>query len=113
MYGYAGHLDDPTTPTKDLNFGAPSEIYFTVSPYTGNGLFNVYWDSYIQEITNKDSKILSCHAYLKQNDIADLDFSKPIYISGSLWRINKIEDYDAENPVTRVELLKIINADNG
>lgn len=113
VYGYAGHLDDPTAPTKDLNFGVPSEIYFTVSAYTGNGLFNVYWNSYIQEIANKDSKILSCHAYLKGNDIADLDFSKPIYISGSLWRINKIEDYDAENPVTRVELLKIINADNG
>lgn len=113
VYGYAGHLNDPVNPTKDLNFGAPSEIYFTIDVYTGNGLYNVYWASYIDEITNKDSKILSCHAYLKGNDIADLDFSKPIYISGSLWRINKIEDYDAENPVTRVELLKIINADNG
>lgn len=112
-YGYAGHLDHPTTPAFDLNFGAPYEIYFTIQTYTSDGMFNVYWNSYIQEIANKDSKILSCHAYLKSNDIADLDFSKPIYISGSLWRINKIEDYDAENPVTRVELLKIINADNG
>lgn len=110
-YGYAGHLNDPDTPTYDLNFGAPSEIFFTVTTYTGDNLFNVYWNSYIQEIANKDSKLLKCYAYLKNRDITELDFSKPVFISGALYRINKIEDYDAENPVVRVELLKIINAD--
>lgn len=112
-YGYAGHLNDPENPTADLNFGAPSEIFFTTNAYTGNGLFNVYWKSYILEISNKDSKLLKCYAYLTEQDIADLDFAKPVFINGALYRLNKIEDYDAENPVVRVELIKIINAVNG
>lgn len=108
-YGYAGHLDDPDSPTMDLNYGAPNEIFFTVNTYTGNGLFNVYWNEYIQEIANKDSKILKCYAHLKTKDIADLDFSRPVFINGVLWRINKIEDYNSDDPITRIELLKVIN----
>jgi hypothetical protein len=46
---------------------------------------------------------------LKESDIYGLDFSKLIYINGSLWRINKIMDY---NPMdlntTKVEFLKVI-----
>jgi len=49
-YGYAGHLDDPINPTQDLNFGAPSEVYFTVSTYPSNNLFNRFWSNYIAEI---------------------------------------------------------------
>lgn len=110
FYGYAGHLDDPTNPTFDLNFGAPSEIFFTPNTYTGNGLFNEYWNRYVQEIANKDSKLLKAYAYLTLQDIIELDFSKPVYIGGALWRLNKVEDWDITNPVVRVELLKIINA---
>ena len=110
FYGYAGHLDDPTEPTFDLNFGAPSEIFFTPNTYTGNGLFNEYWNRYVQEIANKDSKLLKGYAYLTLQDSIELDFSKPVYIGGALWRLNKVEDWDITNPVVRVELLKIINA---
>jgi hypothetical protein len=43
-------------------------------------------------------------------DIAKLDFSKPVFIDGVLWRINKIIDYDASsNELTKVELLKVVN----
>jgi hypothetical protein len=109
-YGYAGHLDDPTTPTFDLNFGAPNEIYCDPDQYTSNNLFNVYWSSYIAEIADKDSKLLKCHVYLRPIDIAKLDFSKDVFIDGVRFRINKIDDYDGlNNELTRVELLKVIN----
>lgn len=108
-YGYAGHLDDPDSPTYDLNFGAPSELYFTVGTYPNRGLFNEYWNDYILEIANKDSKILKCYAYLKASDIAALDFSRPVFINGVKYRINKVEDYNSDDPITRVELLKVIN----
>jgi len=109
-YGYAGHLDDPTTPTFDLNFGAPNEIYCDPDQYTSNNLFNVYWSSYIAEIADKDSKLLKCHVYLRPIDIAKLDFSKDVFIDGVRFRINKIDDYDGlNNELTRVELLKVTN----
>jgi hypothetical protein len=110
VYGYAGHFDDPTNPTIDINFGAAEEIYCEPNTYPGNNLFNTYWSPFIGEIADKDSKILTCHVYLTELDIAKLDFSKPVFIDGVLWRINKIIDYDASSgELTKVELLKVIN----
>ena len=110
FYGYAGHFDDPKNPTVDINFGAASEIYFDPVTYPSNNLFNTYWSGYIAEIADKDSKLLTCHVYLTELDIAQLDFSKPVFIDGVLWRINKIMDFDAASgELTKVELLKVIN----
>jgi len=108
-YGYAGHVDDPLNPVNDINWGSPKELYFTTSAYTTANLFNGYWSEYIAEITDKDSKLLNCSVKLNEVDIYNLDFSKLIYIDGSLWRLNKVLDY---NPMdfntTKVELLKVI-----
>lgn len=108
-YGYAGHVDDPINPQEDISWGAPRELYFTTSSYTAANLFNGYWSEYIAEITDKDSKLLTCSVKLNEVDIYNLDFSKLIYIDGSLWRLNKVLDY---NPMdfntTKVELLKVI-----
>ncbi len=112
FYGYAGHLDDPISPTQDLNFGAPLEVYFTAGTYPSQNLFNRFWSSYIAEIADKDSKLLTCYVYLKPLDIAQLDFSKAVFIDGIRFRLNKVMDYDVtNNELVKVELLKII--DNG
>jgi hypothetical protein len=108
-YGYAGHVDDPLNPTDDINWGAPKELFFTTSSYTAANLFNGYWSEYIAEITDKDSKLLTCSLKLNEVDIYNLDFSKLIYIDGSLWRLNKVLDYNPMDfNVTKVELLKVI-----
>ena len=108
-YGYAGHVNDPFNPTDDINWGSPKELYFTTTSYTTANLFNGYWSEYIAEIKDKDSKLLTCSVKLNEVDIYNLDFSKLIYIDGSLWRLNKVLDY---NPMdfntTKVELLKVI-----
>jgi hypothetical protein len=109
-YGYAGHFDDPKNPTKDINFAAADEIYCDPVTYPTNNLFNDYWSGYIAEIADKDSKLLTCYVYLTELDVAQLDFSKPVFIDGVLWRINKIMDFDASSgELTKVELLKVIN----
>lgn len=107
-YGYAGHLDDPNTPTFDINFGAPKEIQFS-SNLTTNNLFNLYYSEYIAEITDKDSKLLTCTALINNVDINQLDFSKLVWIDGILFRLNKVDNY---NPIayntTKISLLKVI-----
>ena len=108
-YGYAGHVDDPLNPTDEINWGAPKELFFTTASYTAANLFNGYWSEYIAEITDKDSKLLTCSLKLNEVDIYNLDFSKLIYIDGSLWRLNKVLDYNPMDfNVTKVELLKVI-----
>lgn len=110
-YGYAGHFDDPDSPTNDLNFGATSELYFDLaSGYISANQFNVYWSPYMAEVTDKDSKMLVGSFILKTSDIFNLDFSKLIYLDGALWRLNKIEDYNASYPdECKVELLRVLN----
>jgi len=109
-YGYAGHLDDPTNPTIDINFGVPKELQFPATTYPTDNLFNTYHLPYILEITDIESKLLSCKMYLNTLDIYNLDFSKYIWINGVLFRLNKVDGY---NPMayqtTQVNLLKVIN----
>ena len=109
-YGYGGHLDDPDAPTADINFGTPKEIYFSLSVgYPSANLFNGFWSDYVAEITDKDSKLLTCNVYLKITDIYGLDFSKLIFIDGALWRLNKVIDYNPTNPEsTKCEFLRVI-----
>jgi hypothetical protein len=108
-YGYFGHLDDPTTPAIDINFGAPLEIYFTNSSYPSNNLFNTYYSGYMAEITDKDSRLITGMFYLNDLDIYNLDFKKFIYLDGGVYKISRIIDYEAgKNTATKVELLRVI-----
>ena len=109
-YGYAGHYDDPDVPANDIHFGVPKELFFTLVTGAINVTqFNVYWSAYMAEITDKDSKLLSAYFKLNNNDIYNLDFSKFIYIDGSYFRLNKIIDWNANEPdVCKCELLKVI-----
>jgi len=108
-YGYAGHLDDPNNPSNDINFGSPKEIQIVVSNYPTTNLFNAYHSEYIAEITDKNSKLLTCSALLNTIDIFNLDFSKYIWIDGILFRLNKVEGYNPmEYNTTKISLLKVI-----
>jgi len=109
-YGYFGHVDNPTTPTIDINFGAPLEIFFTPTSFPSNNLFNTYYSGYMDEITNKDSRLLMGMFKLNEIDIYNLDFSKYIYIDGGLYKISRVIDYEAgANELTKVELLRVID----
>jgi hypothetical protein len=109
-YGFAGHLDHPTAPTTDINFGVPKELLFSLSvQYPGANLFTAFWGDYLAEIIAKDSKLLSCYLYLDLQDIYSLDFAKLILIDGALWRLNKVNDFNPSVPkTTQVELLRVI-----
>jgi len=110
-YGYAGHFDDPDAPSNDIQFGVPKELFYEVLSGSINvNQFNVYWSSYMAEITDKDSRLLTGTFKLNYKDIYRLDFSSFIYIDGVLFRLNNIIDFNATNEDTcNVELLKVIN----
>jgi hypothetical protein len=109
-YGYAGHLDDPINSNTDINFGAPKEIQFAPSNFTEFNLFADFHSPYLAEITNKDSKLLTCFGLLDIVDIFNLDFSKYVYIDGVLFRLNKVENFNPmEYNTTKLSFLKVIN----
>lgn len=113
-YPYAGHLDDPLNPSFDLNFGIPEELYYQANGYTGTliytnaNLYNLYHRSHIDEITDKDSKIMMGEFYLDAWDVEKLDFRDQILIDNSYWRLNRVNDYNPfKEGLTKVELIKV------
>ena len=109
-WGYAGHLNDPKNPNSDINFSAPNELYFTLPTgveYPTGNLFSAFWFDYVSEITNKDSKLLSCYVKLTEEDIFNLNFARLIYIDGALWRLNKVVDFNTQD-TTKCEFLRVL-----
>lgn len=111
-FGFAGHLHwDDTLGyfTNDINFGAPKEIQFVTASYPTTNLFNAYYSTYMAEITDKDSKLLTCNALLNTTDIMTLNFTKYVWIDGVLFRLNKVDGFNPmEYNTTKINLLKVI-----
>lgn len=112
-YSYAGHLDDPYLPSVDLLFELPEQIYWGSagdigSNYTNNNVYNIYYKQFIEEITDKDSKILTAYFRLRPLDIFKLSFKNFIHVNGINYRLNKVFDFNPlAEETTRVELSKI------
>lgn len=115
QYPYAGHWNNPLTPTQDINFGLTRELYYSPNAYTGTitvtnaNLFNVFHRNQFVETTSKDSKMMTGEFVLTPLDIFRLDFRDQILIDNSYWRINRVSDYNPfKDGTTTVELIKII-----
>jgi len=107
-FPYAGHLDDVNEPTFDLNFGTINQYYYTPIKYTANNLYNKYHRDYIEQITDKDSKIFTGYFLINEFDIQSLDFRDTFYFENDYWRLNKIIDYDRiNNQPTKCEFIKL------
>jgi hypothetical protein len=110
-YAYAGHVDEPLLPTLDLSFGVPQQIFYDTTFYTNNNLYNKFYKKYIEEITDKDSKIIRAFFYLTPLDIFLLDFRNQFFVDGNLLRLNKVYDYNPlGSDLTKCEFIKIKDA---
>jgi hypothetical protein len=109
-YPYAGMFNNPVNATRDLCFGPPLQTFFQVSPgYPDVGLFKYYWQRFINEVSNKDSKLWKAYVLLTPNDINQLDFKRLVKIDNIYFKLNKVDGYNPlTNDVTRVELFKTI-----
>ena len=115
QYPFAGMYDDPYTPTEDIGFNLTNEIYWAnvfnnVITFSNNNLYNKYYKKFIEEITDTNSKIVNGYFYLTPSDIANLSFRKQYYFEGQYFRLNKVENYNPINPITKCEFLKIKEA---
>lgn len=115
QYPYAGHLDNPTAATFDLNFGVPYNVYYDwnfgskSSPtYTDSNLYSNYWHQTIKELTNKNSKVLEAYFDLSIFDFITLSFRKQYFIKEAYYRLLSVEDFDVNGTkLTKCRLLKV------
>lgn len=111
-YPYIGHFNDPRSATDDLNFGQTLFLYYNLNNITSNNLFTNYYRKQLDELTDKDSRIVTLNMKLTPQDINDFSFRDRIILNGissgtiNYFRVNKIE-YDPTSKGTfKVELLK-------
>jgi hypothetical protein len=111
-YGYAGHIDDPANPNYDLNWATSQEIQYTIggqTPITINNLYKRYWEKYIKEITDKDSKIIECYMYFNNVELQNLSFRNLYKIDRQYYRLYKVETDLNSNEPAKCQFLKLKN----
>lgn len=111
-YPYAGHLDDPNTPTIDINFGElpfPQLYYQGLVQTTNNNLFNRYWRNTINQ--QADGRLVISKFNLTA---ADVYFVKNnpntrVFADNKYYYINKIpfEANEDLRKLTKVELITV------
>ena len=111
MYGsfpYCGMLDDVYAPTFSLEVTTAKAYFYGSKPaITTANLYNSYWLKTINEITDKDSKLVTAYFHLTPLQMSNLSFRKYYKIDNQYYRLNKV-DYDLNsNEPIKIEFLKL------
>jgi hypothetical protein len=108
-YPYAGHLDDPNTPSTDVLFANPREVYFSIGVYPGVNLYTEYYQGLITSIGDRNSRLLEGYFYLTPTDIMNLDFRTIVKVGVHFFQLEKVDKYNPiANGLSFVSLFKIL-----
>lgn len=110
-YPYAGTVDSPADPIRDINWYNMERgdfVYYDNARWTNENLYNKYWSNFINEISDPTSKVIIASLKLDPKDIYDLNFRKIYVLDGNYLRLQKVIDYDPiSDGLTRCEFLKL------
>lgn len=115
-YPYASHLSEPfSSGGTDYNFGPVAYTYYNhkANYITTNNLVNTYWLNYLDTISDKDSKMITCYVKLTPKDIQEFNFWDKVFIDGMTddgghyFIVNSIQYNPTVNESSKVELLKL------
>lgn len=109
FYPCINHQDSLTAPTFDFMW-SPALDYWQGwnGALTNNNLWT-YHKQFIFELTQSSSAIVRCYVRLNASDIYLLNFARLVKLSGVLYRLNEVKDWDINNYAsTQIELLKVI-----
>ena len=114
QYPAASTYDTLTNPDFDLCFDIPQELYFTFPngsiEITNQGLYNKFHKRGLEEVNNKNSKMLECYVNLTPFDVHNLSL-RPIYeIDGNHYRLYEMSDYNGKE-TTKCTFLKLTPVD--
>lgn len=110
-YGCALMEDDSQVPTVSLQFGYPKELFynFLSLSFTDAIIYNDYHKKQIDNISNKNSKIVLCHLWINTNEINQFSFRKKYFINNAYFIFNRIINFNPlDESSVQVELIKLI-----
>ena len=97
--------DYPISASNSLSYNFGVVNYSGPGGYVLNGLYNVYWFRYIDELYHPDTRIIQVTAFLTATDIKTIKFNDIILIKNKKYRLSKI-DYRAGRK-SKLELINI------
>lgn len=93
-----------------LDFAKPGTLYYTTtSNYPDNiGVYDKFWNRYIEEIYNKNNQVITNYFNLSNIDISLFQHKNFIVVNNALFFVNKITDYNInDDNTTKVELVRV------
>ena len=93
-----------------INFRGEDQSNVTTQEYvfSADDLYNIYYESYVNDIISEENKIYSAKIYLYPQDIQKLKWNEKILINNTYFRINKITNFNALEPtICDIELVKL------
>lgn len=74
------------------------------------GIYEQFWETYLDERYNVQNKILTTYVKLSSNDFINFKFNQFWKIDNQIYMVNKIYDYDITNEgTTKVDLITVQN----
>lgn len=101
------------TITYSLDFGEPKQLYsFDITTNPTSTIYSKYWKDYIEDMYNEDTRVVNAKVLLEQRP--NPDYLRRFYwFDNSLWRINKISDYNISSfDTTQCEFVKVHHTEN-
>jgi len=92
----------------DMNYETTGQTFELSSYDNERGLYKVFWENYINNITDDDSRMVTYYINLSLEDILNLDFRNRILIDGQIYFLEKIEYDPTSLKSSKVTLLKEI-----
>jgi hypothetical protein len=112
QFPYAGMVDNVYAPTFDLGCGLSRAINYgsfvrDAVRLTDANLFNLYWKRTIEEITDKDSKVVTAYFKFSPLQLNSLSFRKFYQIDKQFYRLHSVEYDLSSKDTTKVQFLKL------
>lgn len=107
-YEYSGN-----TITKSLDFGNPRQLYMLNKVITDEStIYYQYWKKYLEDLYDVNNRVVE--VYMLFNDKPTEEALRKFYwFDNSLWRINKIVDWNmCSHDTTKFEFVKVNDINN-
>lgn len=113
-YPYLGMLNHPFSGDTDISFGTVEYEYYILNTITTNNLVNHYYRRYLDQIIDKDGKLITAQFYLTPEDIQKFKFNDIIFVDGlsnrtmgDYFLVNSIKYTPTTNGTSEVELIQL------
>ena len=91
-----------------LDYGSPRQLYIPdVINHEESTLYNIYYKTYYEDLYDVNIKVLNCY-FKPKNILSIYDLRRFYWFDNSLWRLNKVTDYNPENEeLVKAEFIKV------